>query len=303
MMRFHTRCYSLKTARAEARRMPPGMWVCCVDILALPFCHIRADPQRSKIAYYCITLLRPISLYQHDRHILVHTYMLRVKNVDTAHRDSYVSAFLSARSSSAPSPSRSSPAVALLESKNVRSDFFSGPSNVPLCTITYVCNNLQSKHQMLRLYIFKKKKRKRMVSGMKKGTNLINFSARSASHPSPSSPSGPYGVGSVSSRTMTGSSACARKARSVSGAVLVEAGSATIDACEFGCTGGPTGRSPSPPPCTLAPEEVAVAAAETATEGVRRLLRRNAVLRRTVMSESGKARNECCLMRHAKETF
>ena len=70
-------------------------------------------------------------------------------------------------------------------------------------------------------------------------THLISFSSRSASHPSPSSPSGPYGVGSVSSRTITGNIPCARTARSVSGAVSVDVGSATIDAWELGCTVAP----------------------------------------------------------------
>ena len=35
----------------------------------------------------------------------------------------------------------------LLESKNARSDSFSGSSNVPLCADTYVCNNLQPEHR------------------------------------------------------------------------------------------------------------------------------------------------------------
>ena len=61
-------------------------------------------------------------------------------------------------------------------------------------------------------------------------THLINFSSRSASHPSPSSPSGPYGVGSVSSRTSRGTSPCARNARNVAVAVSACVGSATIDA-------------------------------------------------------------------------
>ena len=79
-----------------------------------------------------------------------------------------------------------------------------------------------------------------------------------------------------------------RKARSVSGAVSADVGSATIDACEFGCT---VAADCDSPPCTPTPgggeELVAVEAAPTATVGVRRLLRRNAVLRRTPMSESG----------------
>ena len=56
----------------------------------------------------------------------------------------YTSAFLSPRSSSAPSPSSPSPGVTRLASKNVLSEVFSGPSNVPSCADTYVCNNLQN---------------------------------------------------------------------------------------------------------------------------------------------------------------
>lgn len=127
------------------------------------------------------------------------------------------------------------------------------------------------------------------VEGLRARTHLVSFSSRSASRPSPSSPSDPYGVGSVSSRTSTGSRPCARKAHSVRGAVSVDAGSATIDACEFGCTGASV-CCESPPPCTLTPEgegvPVAVVATGVETEGVRRMLRRNAALRRTLMSES-----------------
>jgi hypothetical protein len=115
-------------------------------------------------------------------------------------------------------------------------------------------------------------------------THLISFSSRSASHPSPSSPSGPYGVGSVSSRTIAGNSPCARTARSVSGAVSVDVGSATIDAWELGCTVAPDCAGP---PCILVPGARVVAAR---AEGMRRLLRRNAALRRTAISESESAR-------------
>ena len=69
----------------------------------------------------------------------------------------YVSAFLSTCSSSAPSPSSPSPAVSLLESKNARSDFFSGSSNVPLCADTYVCNNLQPEYR--KVFSIKEEKR------------------------------------------------------------------------------------------------------------------------------------------------
>ena len=55
----------------------------------------------------------------------------------------YTSAFLSPRSSSAPSPNSPSPSVTRLASKNVLREVFSGPSNVPLCADTYVCNNPQ----------------------------------------------------------------------------------------------------------------------------------------------------------------
>lgn len=115
-------------------------------------------------------------------------------------------------------------------------------------------------------------------------THLISFSSRSASHPSPSSPSGPYGVGSVSSVTITGSTPCARTARSVSGAVSVDVGSATIDAWELGCTVSP---GCAGPPRNLVPVPSFVA---TGAEGMRRLLRRNAALRRTAISESESAR-------------
>src|SRR5712671_2781206 len=62
------------------------------------------------------------------------------------------SAFSSTCSSFAPSPSSFplSPGLArarLLVLKNVLSDLFSTPSNVPPCADTYVCNNLHRKHK------------------------------------------------------------------------------------------------------------------------------------------------------------
>jgi len=125
-------------------------------------------------------------------------------------------------------------------------------------------------------------------------THLISFSSRSASHPSPSSPSGPYGVGSVSSRTITGNSPCARTARCVSGAVSVDVGSATIDAWELGCTVAP---DCAEPPCILVPGARVVAAGP---EGMRRVLRRNAALRRTAISESESARTIISLDTHER---
>ena len=124
-------------------------------------------------------------------------------------------------------------------------------------------------------------------------THVISFSVRSASLFSYSSPSAPHGVGVVSSRTSSASSPCVRKARRVAGAVSTDAGSATIDACELGCTISPAPSSPAaaavdgPPSRIGAPEVEAAGVTAAAAEGIRRELRRKAVLRRTLMSESG----------------
>ena len=122
-------------------------------------------------------------------------------------------------------------------------------------------------------------------------THVISFSVRSASLFSYSSPSAPHGVGVVSSRTSAASSPCVRKARRVAGAVSTDAGSATIDACELGCTISPAHASPAavdgPPSRIGAPELEAAGATAATAEGIRRELRRKAVLRRTLMSESG----------------
>ena len=45
--------------------------------------------------------------------------------------------------------SKPSPGVTRLASKNILSEVFSGPSNVPSCADTYVCNNLQNAKRVL----------------------------------------------------------------------------------------------------------------------------------------------------------
>ena len=71
-----------------------------------------------------------------------------------------------------------------------------------------------------------------------------------------------------------------------------DVGSASIDACEFGCTGAAACGGPE---CIRLPGDVVVAA-EAGEEGVRRLLRRKAALRRTPMSESERRAREECIM-------
>jgi len=61
---------------------------------------------------------------------------------------SYVSTFLDACISFTLCPNPSSPVVALLESKDVLGHFFSGLSNVQLCTYTYVFNDVQPECQV-----------------------------------------------------------------------------------------------------------------------------------------------------------
>src|SRR6266404_5434521 len=75
-------------------------------------------------------------------HYTVTRYSIQYSTLATTY--AYASAFPISHSSPGPSPSSLSPAVARLASKNVLSEFFSGPSNVPLCANTYVCNNLQT---------------------------------------------------------------------------------------------------------------------------------------------------------------
>jgi hypothetical protein len=77
--------------------------------------------------------------------------------------------------------------------------------------------------------------------------------------------------------------------------VSTDVGSASIDACESGCTGAAACGGPE---CTRLPADVVVAA-EAGAEGVRRLLRRNAALaalRRKPMSESERRAREECVM-------
>ena len=123
--------------------------------------------------------------------------------------------------------------------------------------------------------------------------HLMTFSSKSGS---PSlSPSGPYGVGDVSEDTSVSSNPCSRNAVNVAEEVAKDNGSESMDACEFGCTGA-LGGGEDAEECRVTPVfvlcvEVAEVDAEgggggETTVGIRRLFSRNAVFRRTEMSES-----------------
>jgi hypothetical protein len=72
-------------------------------------------------------------------------------------------------------------------------------------------------------------------------------------------------------------------ARTVRGLVSAEDGSATMDECVFGCTGPDSG---SGEVCIVADAGTGVELCADGPEGTSNALRRNAVLRRTPISES-----------------
>ena len=127
-----------------------------------------------------------------------------------------------------------------------------------------------------------------------------------------SSPSGPWGTGEVRAPTRTSRRPWFPSASFVNLDVEADEGSAIMDACEFGCTGvwmfGPGSALtveavecrvtallvlPSEPCGTVGPV-LAVLSGDSSLEelGMSKALRRKAVFRRTVMSESTIKRNE-----------
>lgn len=187
-------------------------------------------------------------------------------------------ACLNAASSSAVRPHfsarfRSFPAFSVSLFTCARRSFFCSSEKLPLQVVTYVCSDLSHRCQQP------------TVAHLDRIAYLTTFSSKSAS---PSrSPSGPCGTGAVTAETSDWRMPCSSSALSVAGDVEIEEGSESMDACEFGCTcSGRASDEWRASPVLFVSADDAAEVGGMCVVGMMRLFKRNAVLRRTDISES-----------------